>query len=108
MLEGDQAAVQADENVVGTSRVRDLERLTFDWLATGGVIPFNPATAVRPPKHNVKKGKTPELAPDEARALLDTIGVTTPIGLRERALIGLMVYSFGRISAATAMRVQDV
>lgn len=48
------------------------------------------------------------LAPNEARVLLDTIGVTTPIGLRERALIGLMVYSFGRISAATAMRVQDV
>ena len=48
------------------------------------------------------------LAPDEARVLLDTIGVTTPVGLRDRALIGLMVYSFGRISAATAMRVQDV
>ncbi|MCZ8036260.1 MAG: tyrosine-type recombinase/integrase [Novosphingobium sp.] len=83
-------------------------RMMFDWLATGGIMPFNPATAVRGPKHSVKKGKTPVLAPDEARVLLDTIDVTTPIGLRDRALIGLMVYSFGRIGAATAMRVQDV
>ncbi|MCZ8271520.1 MAG: tyrosine-type recombinase/integrase [Beijerinckiaceae bacterium] len=83
-------------------------RMMFDWLATGGVLPFNPATAVRGPKHSVKRGKTPVLAPDEARALLDAIDVSKPVGLRDRALIGLMVYSFARIGAATAMRVDDV
>ena len=41
----------------------------------------------------VKRGKTPVLAPEEARALLDSIDVTTHAGLRDRALIGLMVYS---------------
>ena len=79
----------------------------FDWLATGGVLPFNPASAVRGPKHVVKRGKTSVLAPDEARAILDAIYVSTPIGLRDRALIGLMVYTFARISAATAMRVEE-
>ncbi|WP_232629602.1 tyrosine-type recombinase/integrase [Methylobacterium sp. Leaf118] len=83
-------------------------RMMFDWLATGGVLPFNPATAVRGPKHVVKRGKTPVLAPDEARAILDAIDTSTPIGLRDRALIGLMVYTFARIGAATAMRVEDV
>lgn len=83
-------------------------RMLFDWLATGGVLPFNPATAVRGPKHVVKQGKTPVLAPDEARALLDAIDITTSIGLRDRALIGLMVYTFARIGAATAMQVEDV
>ena len=34
--------------------------------------------------------KTPVLAPTEARALLDSIDVTTVVGLRDRALIGLM------------------
>src|SRR5215212_5888106 len=33
-------------------------RKMFDWLATGGILPFNPATAVRGPKHVVKRGKT--------------------------------------------------
>lgn len=83
-------------------------RMLFDWLATGGVLPFNPATAVRGPKHVVKRGKTPVLAPEEARALIDSIDVTTPIGLRDRALVGLMVYTFARIGAATAMKVEDV
>ncbi len=40
--------------------------------------------------------------------MLDTIDVTTPVGLRDRALIGLMVYSFARIGAALAMKVEDV
>jgi site-specific recombinase XerD len=83
-------------------------RKLLDWLATGGVLEFNPATAVRGPKHSVKKGKTPVLAPDEARQLLDSIDVSTPIGLRDRALIGLMVYSFARIGAAVAMSVEDI
>ncbi len=83
-------------------------RMMFDWLATGGVLPFNPASAVRGPKHVVNRVKTPVLAPDEARAILDAVNVSTPIGLRDRALIGLMVYTFARIGAATAMRVEDV
>jgi site-specific recombinase XerD len=83
-------------------------RMMFDWLATGGVLPFNPATAVRGPKHVVKRGKTPVLVPDEARQLLDNIDVSTHAGLRDRALIGLMVYTFARIGAATAMTVGDV
>ena len=72
------------------------------------MLPFNPATAVGGPKHVVKRGKTPVLAPEEARALLEAIDTTPPIGLRDRGLIGLMVYTFTRIGAATAMRVEDV
>jgi site-specific recombinase XerD len=83
-------------------------RMLFDWLATGGILPFNPASAVRGPKHVVKRGKTPVLEAREARKLLDSIGTGTPAGLRDRALIGLMVYTFARIGAATAMTVGDV
>jgi integrase/recombinase XerC len=83
-------------------------RHLFDWLVTGQIIPINPAASVRGPRHVVKKGKTPVLAPDEARQLLDSIDASTPAGLRDRALIALMVYSFARIGAAVAMRVEDV
>lgn len=83
-------------------------RHLFDWLVTGQVVATNPAASVRGPAHSVRRGKTPVLAPDEARRLLDAIDVTTPAGLRDRALIGLMVYSFARIGAALAMRVEDV
>jgi site-specific recombinase XerD len=83
-------------------------RHLFDWLVVGQIVPVNPASSVRGPKHIVRKGKTPVLEPAEARALLDRIDLTTPGGLRDRALIGLMVYSFARISAALGMKVEDV
>ena len=83
-------------------------RHLFDWLVTGQVVPVNPAASVRGPSHIVKSGKTPVLDPVEARALLDSIDVTTPAGLRDRALIALMVYTFARIGAALGMKIEDV
>jgi site-specific recombinase XerD len=83
-------------------------RMLFDWLVVGQVMPVNPASSVRGPKHVVKKGKTPVLSVDEARALLDVIDTSSPVGLRDRALIGLMVYTFARVGAAIKMRVKDV
>jgi len=82
-------------------------RMLFDWLTTGNIIPDNPAAAVKGPKHVVKKGKTPVLLPEETAHLLDTIPTNTIGGLRDRALIGLMVFSFARIGAALAMNVDD-
>src|SRR5436305_7892801 len=82
-------------------------RMLFDWLVVRQVVEVNPAAAVRGPKHVVKKGKTPVLEADEARALLDSIDVSTPVGLRDRALIGLLIYTFARVSAAIGMTVAD-
>jgi len=83
-------------------------RHLFDWLVTGQVVLVNPAASVRGPRHVVTSGQTPVLDPSEARALLDSIDVATVVGLRDRALIGLMVYSFARIGAALGMTVEDV
>src|SRR5437868_7096562 len=83
-------------------------RHLFDWLVNGQVVPVNPAHTVRGPRHVVTSGQTPVLDPSEARALLDSIDVSTHAGLRDRALIGLMVYSFARIGAALGMAVDDV
>lgn len=82
-------------------------RHLFDWMVTGQIVPINPAASVRGPAHVVRRGKTPVLAPEEARAMLDAIDLTTLTGIRDRALIGLMVYSFARIGAALSMKVED-
>lgn len=96
-------------------------RMLFDWLITGQVVDLNPAQAVRGPKHVVKKGKTPVLTEDEARDLLAKVpgllidkatGGPDPnrpdlIGLRDRALIAVCLYSFARIEAALGMTVGD-
>lgn len=83
-------------------------RMLFDWLVVGQVLPTNPASSVRGPRHSVKKGKTPVLSAEETRALLDAIDTRSAIGLRDRALVGLMVHAFARVGAAIRMRVEDV
>ena len=82
-------------------------RMLFDWMVVGQVLPVNPAHAVRGPKHTQRRGKTPVLQADEARTLIDAIDATSLPGLRDRALIGLMVYTFARVGAAVSMRVED-
>jgi site-specific recombinase XerD len=83
-------------------------RMLFDWLMVGQVIAVNPASPVRGPKYSVKKGKTAVLSADEARKLLDSIAPSSHVGLRDRTLIVLMVYTFARIGAALQMKVEDV
>lgn len=82
-------------------------RMLFDWMVVGQVLASNPAHAVRGPKHTQRKGKTPVLTADEARDLLDSIDASSLPGLRDRALIGLMVYTFARVGAAISMKVED-
>ena len=82
-------------------------RMLFDWLVVGQVMATNPAGAVRGPKHSVRQGKTPVLTAEEARTLLDSIDVSTLIGLRDRAIIGLMTYTFARVGAMIKMMGED-
>ncbi len=84
-------------------------RMLFDWLVLGQVVPTNPASVVRGPKHQIRKGKSPVLTAEETRVLLDSIDTASMIGLRDRALIALMVYTFARVGAAAGrMRIEDV
>ncbi len=80
-------------------------RMLFDWLVTGQILRFNPAASVRGPKYVIKQGLTPVLTAVEARNQLNCIDKTTIIGLRDRALIGVMALSFARIVAARGMHV---
>jgi site-specific recombinase XerD len=82
-------------------------RMLFDWLVVGHVLDHNPAHAVRGPKYSQKKGKTPVLDREEARALLAVIDTGSLTGLRDRALIGVMIYTFARIGAVLQMNVRD-
>ena len=104
-------------------------RMCGDWLTSGGILDFNPASSVRGPKHVIKQGKTPVLTADEAKQLLASIVPEPKPGtamsdrdddadrphhprptiaqLRDRALIAVMVFSFARVSAALAMNVED-
>ena len=83
-------------------------KTVFDSLVTGGVLSANPASAVRGPRYSTKKGTTPILMPEDAKALIRSIPSDTLPGLRDRAIIATMIYSFARVSATLGMDVKDV
>ncbi|MBV8774959.1 MAG: site-specific integrase, partial [Deltaproteobacteria bacterium] len=82
-------------------------RQLFDYLVTGGVLVSTPAGSVRGPKFSVTRGKTPVLSGGEMRQLLKSIDTSELIGLRDRALLGLMGYTFARVSAVVTLRMED-
>ena len=83
-------------------------RMLFDHLVTGGVLEHNPALSVKAPHQQVGKGKTPVLAAEETGELLRSIDTDDVVGLRDRALIGVMVFTFARVSAACGLNVADI
>ncbi len=82
-------------------------RSLFRWLLAGGVVTENPAVEIRSIKHKVKQGKTPILSDEEMVQLLSSIDISHVVGLRDKALIATMFYSFARIGAVLGMDVKD-
>jgi len=82
-------------------------RMLFDWLVTGQVVPSNPAHAVRGPRHSVRKGSTTVMSSQETTDFLKSIDTSHVVGLRDRAFIAVMVYTFARVSAVASLKVED-
>jgi site-specific recombinase XerD len=83
-------------------------RMMFNALVRAQILRINPAAVVKGPAHSVTKGKTPVLTGAQTLRLLNAIDTSTLIGLRDRAMIAAMAYSFARIGAVTALQVRHV
>src|SRR5262249_28013169 len=81
-------------------------RMLLDWMVTGGVLPFSPASSVRGPKYVVKKGKTPVLKPRGSQSAAGFHRCFGIIGPARSSVFGIMVYSFARVSAVVGMNVE--
>jgi len=82
-------------------------RQLFDHLVTRHVIVLNPAASVKGPKHAVRKGKTPALTPKQAESVLWAIEPTDPVTYRDRAAIGVLIWTARRASAAANLKMGD-
>jgi site-specific recombinase XerD len=96
----------------GRSRPTVKQRLAgvrrfLDYLVVRGILPQNPALSVRGPAFSRTRGATPALAGDEVKRLLDSIESNTLKGLRDRALIALLLFTWARIDAALKLEVAD-
>lgn len=79
----------------------------FDDLVTRHAVILNPAATVRSERHQVIEGKTPEIPVEQARRLLASINTTTVVGLRDRAIIGILIYTAARVGAVARLARAD-
>ncbi|MBI1777703.1 MAG: tyrosine-type recombinase/integrase [Proteobacteria bacterium] len=79
----------------------------FGWLVAANALKYDPTRTIRGPRRAPSPARRPALSAAETRQLLQSIDTTTRIGLRDRALIALLVYGCARIGAVIAMRIED-
>ena len=82
-------------------------RHSFDQLVNRHVIILNPAATVRGERLQVIEGRTPEITVKQARALLGSIATSHVIGLRDRAIISILIYTAARVGAVAQLRRAD-
>lgn len=79
----------------------------FDNLVNRHAIALNPARTVRGEKLNVMEGRTPEIPIDQVRKLLASIDISHIVGLRDRAILAVLVYTTSRRGAVAKLRCGD-
>lgn len=83
-------------------------RSLFSYLKTYGYMGANPAHGDFVAAPAVPRdGKTVGLSPDDCRRLLEAPSDVTPVGIRDRAILGVLAYSACRVSELALLRVGD-
>ena len=80
----------------------------FDTLVTRHAVILNPAASVRGERLQVIEGKTPEIGVGQARRLLKSIDTSDIVGIRDRAIIGILIYTAVRVGAIASLKVGDL
>ena len=79
----------------------------FDTLVTRHVVVLNAAASVRGERLVVVEGKTPEITILQARQLMQSIDLNSVVGLRDLAILGILVYTAARVGAISKLRRKD-
>jgi len=82
-------------------------RAFFDVLVQRHIVVLNPALSVKTERYSAIEGRTPEITVEQARKLLASIAVDSVVGLRDRALIGVLIYTAARAGAVGRLRMRD-
>jgi integrase/recombinase XerD len=82
-------------------------RRFFDRLVNRHVSVINPAATVKAERYSVIEGKTPEIAAEQARRLLRSIDASDPVGLRDRAVLAVLIYTAARVGAVAKLTAKN-
>jgi integrase/recombinase XerD len=83
-------------------------RRFFDRLVNRHVAVINPAATVKAERYAVVEGKTPEIGAEQARTLLRSIDASNVVGLRDRAVLAVLVYTAARVGAVARLSVKNL
>lgn len=79
----------------------------FDGLDARHAIALNPAASVRAERYQVLEGKTPEITVKQARTLLKSLDTTDIVGLRDKCIIAILIYTAARVGAVAKLKCKD-
>ena len=83
-------------------------RRFFDRLVNRHACVINPAATVKAERYAVVEGKTPQIDPAQVRTLLKSIDVSNPVGLRDRAILAVLVYTAARVGAVAKLTLKSL
>ncbi|TWT66655.1 tyrosine-type recombinase/integrase [Allorhodopirellula solitaria] len=86
---------------------RSVIKQFLDLLVERHVCLINPPASVKTEKLRVNQGSTPEIAKGEIRAVLETLQGNSLSQVRDRAAIGILVYTACRKGAISNLRRSD-
>ncbi|MCA9191113.1 MAG: tyrosine-type recombinase/integrase [Planctomycetales bacterium] len=95
-------------SVASKKQVLAAIRHLFDGMVTRHAVALNPALSVRGDRYSVLEGKTPEITVKQARKLLQSIDTTDVIGLRDKSIIAVLIYTAARVGAVSKLRTQNL
>src|SRR5271167_5087821 len=76
-------------------------------MASAGRFDINPAARAKPPRLERERAHTPVFEQNEIKAFLEPIKLDSLIDKRDKALCNVLLYSWARVSAVVALRVED-
>lgn len=94
----------------GSTIRRKLSALSslFEFLCESNAVLANPVDGVKRPKADLNEGKTPALGDHQARRLLAAPPADGVKGLRDRAILSVLLYHGLRREELASLRVRDI
>ena len=80
----------------------------FDNLVNRHAVVINPAATVRTERYSMVEGKTPEIQPKQATALLQSVDTSNPVGLRDQAILAVLIFTAARVGAVAKLTMKSL
>ena len=97
------------QHLAGSTIRRKLAALAslYDYLCNENAVAHNPVKGVKRPRVESQEGKTPALSDAQARALLDAPSTDSLKGVRDRAILSVLLFHGLRRQELCQLRVKD-